>query len=190
MKSILKIRDFESLNSIQEKLSKNEPLSKNQSNLLLELLEQLPEPDFQLSSKIPQNYPIEITVWDLGEIQESLEKWRRLFENIPGFDYCPFSYFVDNDNITLLKENVLIAAVFAPSMAYNLQNIAFEVHLVSNGTAKFLLPSIAEPDKFPELYNFKGSWHQAYMLMIETLKKGWPRTEFPIELQKFLSKTS
>lgn len=83
-------------------------------------------------------------------------------------------------------------AWFAPSYAYNsaktAHDPAYEVQLKGDGTASFELPTLQDAQRYPELYNFRGSWKEAYLLLIETLKNGWPMEEFPEELQQFLKK--
>lgn len=126
--------------------------------------------------------------WEMSS--ESAMKWQELFSNIPGFDFAGNCYFLDSDSLDLLKMGVVMIAIFAPSLSYNrvASNNGYEVWLKDNGSAKFWFPTFEDAEKHPELYNFKGSWKDAYLLLIETLKKGWPLEEFPEELQKFLKK--
>jgi len=185
----LKIKDIQAFNSIKEALSKHEPLSNGQQNQLINLLANLLPADKYLSDKIPTNELFEVKVWDIDRIEKQLEKWKDIFHNLPGYDYCPFCYLVDQDNTDLLRKNIVIVAVFAPSFTYNEERDAgFEVHLKDDGTATFWLPTLEDGEKYPELYSFKGSWKEAYLLLIATLQKGWPMEEFPEELQKFLPK--
>lgn len=82
-------------------------------------------------------------------------------------------------------------AVFAPSLAYLTDRKAsegYEIRFKGDGTARFWFPTFRDVEAYPELYSFKGSWKEAYLLLIETLKKGWPTEGFPEELRQFLKK--
>jgi hypothetical protein len=60
--------------------------------------------------------------------------------------------------------------------------------LKDDGSAKFWFPTFEDAEQYPELFNFRGTWKEAYLLLIETLKNGWPMEEFPDELKLFLKK--
>ncbi len=184
------ISDISRLNSLQNRLADNKRISTVDKMFLAEFLAQIPRDKTLLTERVPLNEMFSIKVWDKHD--KDLQYWVTLFENLPGWDYCPFSFLVDNDNINLLKENVVIVAWFAPSYSYNSirseKDCAYEVWLKDDGTAVFQLPSLQDAEKYPELYNFKGTWKEAYYLLIETLKKGWPMEEFPDELLPLLKK--
>lgn len=188
----LKISDIQILQDIQRSLFEHHPLTKKQEKKLSFFLSQLPHPDVLITEKVPLYEQFKVKLWDLNEIDKCLDQWRRLFDNLPGWDYCPFSFLVGNDNPDLLNGGVIIVARFAPSYAYNFiksdRERAYEIRLKDDGTALFQLPTFADAKLYHELYNFRGAWKEAYLLLIETLKKGWPMEEFPEELQQFLKK--
>jgi hypothetical protein len=157
--------------------------------MLRNLLTQLPIADALLSEQIPMYEEFEVKVWTFDQVEHELEKWRALFNHLPGYNICPFSYFVDGDEPEFVRKRLIIVAQFAPNMAYiEERDVSFKVYLKDDGTATFYLPTLEDAEQFPELYYFKGSWKEAYLLLIETLQKGWPMEEFPEELQKFLPK--
>lgn len=184
----LRIRDINILNDIRKALYKHQSLSIEQQDILSEFLLNLPKAVSLLKEKVPLNQTINVELLETDKISPVLKKWEALFNNLPGWDFCPICYIVDKDDLDALKENVLIIAIFSPSYSYNLihKGEGYEVWLKSDGTSQFKLPSLEDAELFPELYNFKGSWKEAYLLLIETLQKGWPMEEFPKELQKFL----
>jgi hypothetical protein len=190
MKTItLTISDIGYLNSIQACLYDNRPISANGKVFLAKFLSQLPNIETILLEKPFFNEAFEIKVWHMKAIEVYLEKWIALFDNIPGFDYCPCCLLV-GDAPELLQKKVIMVAPFAPSMSYNLDSSkdGYEILIKDDGTALFHLPTLEDAELFPELYNFKGSWLEAYLLLIETLKKGWPMEEFPEELLPLLKK--
>ncbi|QEM12973.1 hypothetical protein [Mucilaginibacter rubeus] len=174
------------LTAIKKHLSTQITLTEDDRVLLIDCISSL------LTETSFFDFPTEIKISDVGQIDSVLEKWIALFNNLPGWDYCPFCFLADDDNLELLQKNTIITAWFAPSYAYNSirssNNRAYEVRLKADGTAKFWFPTFEDAEQYPELYNFKGSWKEAYYLLIETLKKGWPMEEFPEELQQFLKK--
>ncbi len=189
MKSItLTISDIDQLNSIKKNLSEKRSLTKKQQDILSHFLNQLPSTDTLLAERTPLDKQLEAKLWDMEKIHEHLEYWVNLFGNLPGWDYCPFCTIVDSENIRLLRKNVIAMAFFAPSFSHNAnkKKEGYEVHLRDDSTALFELPTLEDAEAYPELYNFKGTWKEAYLLLIKTLKKGWPIEEFPEELQKFL----
>src|ERR1700733_6332623 len=193
MKQItLTIANIDRLYSIQNHLAENKAISTTDKVYLAEFLSQIPSVNTFLMEKVPLNDTFTVKLWNTSKIEVELQKWQRLFDNLPGWDYCPFCFIVDKDNIELLQRNVIMVEWFAPSYAYNSNRIGndepYEVHLKDNGTAIFSLPTLRDAEQYPELYNFKGSWKEAYMLLIETLKKGWPMEEFPEELKPLLKK--
>jgi len=188
----LTISDISHLHAIENRLTINTTLSLSDQTILRKILSQFPTDSDLLANKIPIDEPLPVNAWDLSKLENNLNHWKTLFGNLPGWDYCPFSFLVDNDNLELLHQNVLIVAWFAPSYAYNVvrssENRAYEVWLKDDGSAIFQLPTLKDAEKYPELYHFNGSWKEAYLLLIETLKKGWPMEEFPVELRPFLKK--
>ena len=186
----LKIADIARLKSIEATLFKNAPLTSEDQFYLADIISRMPTTEDLLAERIPLDAPIEVTAWDMDKTDSSLEKWRKLFAVPIGWDYTGFCYPVPETDRLMLEKNVIMIAQFAPSMTHNLnhEKRCYEVLLKDNGMAVFELPTLEDVQFYPELYNFKGSWKEAYLLLIETLKKGWPMEEFPEELQQFLKK--
>jgi len=188
----LKIKDIQILNDIQKSLSERQPLTEKQQAALSYFLSRLPQTDTLILECTSLDEEFGVQLWEVGKIDDHLEQWKKLFGNLPGWDYCPICVVVDNDNPEMLRKNVLVIAVFAPSYAYNCirssEERGYEVWLKDDGTAQFHVPTLADAERYPELYNFKGTWKEAYYLLIETLKKGWPMEEFPEELLPLLKK--
>lgn len=183
----LKTRDINSLKKIQEALIRKQAFTNQDKKILLGLLKQLPPPEKLVGKKFPREQALSIKIQNTTTIGMELEKWKTLFGNLPGWDFCPFSFFVDEENKQLLYNNVIIVAVFAPSLSYNItRKDGYRVYLKDDGTATFSLPTDEDIKKYPQLNNFQGTWLQAYYLLIKTLRKGWPMEKFPDELQQFL----
>jgi len=186
------IKDIDALNNIQKKFLEYQPITTREQSILGKFLSQIPPTSTFLSKKISFDENITVSLWTVSLVQSNLKRWQSLFANLPGWDYCPFCYIVDDETPELLQKNVIIVAWFAPSYAYNSirseKNRAYEVWLKDDGTALFQVPTLKDAKLYPKLYNFKGSWKEAYLLLIETLRKGWPMEEFPEELKPFLKK--
>jgi hypothetical protein len=188
MKQIITLADLEPLKSIQNSLLNQQSLTSEQQIHLSRFLSLFPVSQNFTSNDFPLNELMEINIEDKNGFQSQLEKWLKLFENIPGYDYVS-SWFVQQEELELLSKNVIMIVDFAPSLSYNLSHLdGYYIHLKDNGTASFSLPTFQDAEIYPELYNFKGTWKEAYFLLIETLKKGWPMEEFPEELKPFLKK--
>lgn len=188
----LKIKDIQNLNEIKKSLSDKQPLTEKQQTNLIHFLSQLPQTENLFLEQTSLDEQFDARLWEVGKIDNHLDQWERLFGNLPGWDYCPICAVVDNDNVEMLRKNVIMFAVFAPSYAYNCirssEERGYEVWLKDDGTAQFHVPTLTDAEAYPELYNFKGTWKEAYYILIETLKKGWPMEEFPEELLPLLKK--
>jgi hypothetical protein len=189
MKKItLTIKDIDLLKSTQKSLLDSRILTLEQQIHLSQFLSQIPTSENFLLDKIALDELIEVHVWDMDNLQGQLEKWRRLFGNIPGYDYVS-SWMVQQGEVDLLNKNVILTVDFAPSASYNASHLdGFYIYLKDDGTARFQLPTLQDAEQYPELYNFKGTWKEAYLLLIETLKKGWRMEEFPEEFERLLKK--
>eukprot|EP01037_Dinobryon_pediforme_P007926 gene7926-7998_t len=187
--------EIKDLNLIKEAFANKQPLTSDQQTYLVNFLSQLPTEQNLLSSKIPLDVPLPVNVWDMEKIKDGTAKWIALFESLPDYNHTTFCITAYENEPELIKIGTLVVALFAPTLTYAvylsevaLDNESFEVHLKDDGTAYFKLPTLQDAEHYPELYNFKGSWKEAYLLLIETLKKGWPMEEFPEELKPFLKK--
>jgi len=190
-KFALKIEDVASFDQIQQILETNKNLSKKQRDSLCRLLSQFPETSELLSEKIPFDLPIETKIWNFKEVRGQLEKWKRLFLKLPGFDGSPLCLLWDElDLLGITDSDVIFSVSFAPSLEYNLKGKKpLRLYLKTNGLASFQLWSVEDIEKYPQLYNFEGNWAESYYLVVETMKNGWPQQEFPKELQRFLSES-
>jgi hypothetical protein len=122
-----------------------------------------------------------------------LEKWVALFNNLPknGNELSVHAGLISaDDSVELVRKNIIMSGSFIPSIAYSrrrkgeIKNIGFD--LKTDGTATFQFWRIEDAENFPDLYNFNGSWKDAYLLTIKTLQQGWPQTKFPTEFEQFL----
>jgi hypothetical protein len=181
---ILKIKDIESLNTIQQKLHSASHLGKNltkkEKEMLAAFLSGLPSANNLLSKDLGELTPFELSfevkVWDLNPILPHLEQWRTLFSGFPSRSGPVQAKIVDSieeDNADVVKENVIIESYFAPSLAHSNKGRYISIFLKTDGTARFLFDTIEDLNDFPELYNFKGSWKEAYLIVTEILNKGW-----------------
>lgn len=193
----LKIKETHLLKAIGKTLNSELPLTKEQRAFLVKLCSKIPETKHFLEEKPFLEDTIQVNLLDIAFIEENLKKWQALFENIPGFDFAPYSYVTIEQGIIgdgvseLLAKGVLIVATFSPCATYGLlpeEKDGIDVYLKDDGTAMFSLLTQKNVEQYPELYTFKGSWKEAYLLMIETIKRGWPMEGFPKELQGFLPK--
>lgn len=185
------ISDIQKLNSIKAQLSNKRPLTAVEQEYLLHFLTQVPTPDARLLKDIATEEPIRVMAWDVAEIEEILQKWKQLFYDLPGFDHSPSADIVDlHGNPDWFHQNIIMVVTFSPTLSHNEFECKepFEVRLKDDGTALFWFPTCDDSRNYPELYNFGGTWKEAYLLLIETLKRGWPMEEFPEELRPFLKK--
>jgi hypothetical protein len=185
------VTDIQRLNSIKTLLYNKQSLTTVEQEYLLDFLIQVPTPNTDLLKDIALDEPIEVRVWDVIKIDEVLKKWRMLLMTLPGFDFAPFVEIIDQTSAPrLFHKNIILSGWFSPTLAHNEfeGSEPFEIHLKDNGTASFWFPTFEDAEQYPELYNFKGSWKEAYLLLIETMKKGWPMEEFPKELLPLLKK--
>lgn len=195
MKNVtLRIQDIESLNGIKERLDSFKPLSNEQQDLLLHFLSHLPPTQSLIAEKVSFDETFAVKVYDLRELRPDRDKWFALFKALPsnGSRFYPSVSWVDVDMLDEYESTeVFISVSFVPSYAYSKNAPGFEtvdLHLNTDGTAKFVLFTVQDTRNFPELYSFEGSWKEAYLMTVKTLKEGWPQTKFPKELEKLLPK--
>ncbi|MDP1728498.1 MAG: hypothetical protein Q8M15_17065 [Bacteroidota bacterium] len=191
--AILKIRDLESLTEIKDRIGMGLNLNRSQLETIKSFLSSLPASNELISKKLVEKTPIdmsfEIQVWNLKTIWPHLEKWRKLFSNFPdqnGYIQAVIHEEMTDDNPEAIKENVIIESYFFPSVAHLGADKSIGIYLKADGTARFVLTTLTDLEEFPELYHFKGTWEDTYFLVIETLKKGWPKVKFPKKLQPLI----
>jgi hypothetical protein len=190
---ILKIREIESLTEIKESIGRGLNLNRSQLETLNSFLSALPNSNEiiskELVGKTPFDITFEIQVWNLKTIWPHLEKWRKLFSNFPNHNdsiQAVIHEDITEDNLGAIKENVIIESYFFPSIAHLGSDKSISIYLKADGTARFILTTLVDLEEFPELYDFKGTWEEAYFLVIKTLKKGWPNEKFPQKLQSLI----
>jgi hypothetical protein len=184
----LTVSDIVHLKSIQNRLVKYKAISKSEKFYLAKILAQIPNVETLLIDKVPINGIFNVISIDQQE--KNLQCWLALLNIGPGWDYAPFCYLVVEEDTVMLNKNVIMITQFAPSMSRNLDSSkrGFELWFKDNGDAVFWLPTLEDAEQYHNLYSFKGSWNEAYYLLIETWKIGWPMEEFPEELRQFLIK--
>jgi hypothetical protein len=184
----LTVSDIARLNSIQNRLVNYKTISKTEKLYLAQILAQIPSLKVLLSNKVAIQETFDVKALDQQE--KNIQRWVALLNTGPGWDYAPFCYLVVEEDIAMLSKNVIIITQFAPSMSRNLDTSkrGFELWFKDDGQALFWLPSLEDAEYYPDLYSFKGTWKEAYLLLVNTWKKGWPMEEFPEELQQFLKK--
>lgn len=189
----LLIKDIETLNIAQQKLNKNQHLTGQETECLIHLLNNLPSTAMILLEKLRFDEKINIDVCDLQLIDQDIDKWLQLFNKIPklGGDHHPIALFADADEQPFYwKNKVIIEVSFVPSyMANRKKDRADKIIcllLKVDGTAIFQMTSFQLAEEYKDLFLFNGSWHEAYIMLIKVLKKGWPQTKFPAEFEQFL----
>ena len=181
---VLKIKEIKTLNEIAEILSQNKKtLSSDQIEYLSAFLRQLPTPtEIRLhQGLLDEAFEVEVVNW--RNLEKEAEKWLGLFDQLPG---SHIDIPDNHDSIPKLSRIVAFDISFNPT--YEEPDHWVVVELKTDGSAEFDFNTVEEAKRFPELFNFKGTWKEAYVLIIKTLKNGWPMELFPEEFQKLLSK--
>jgi hypothetical protein len=190
----LTVQGIETLKRVQNKLYNRKRLSSDELNALDNFLTSLPPSESLLNEKFPLNESFEIKLFDIEEMWPQLDKWITLFNSLPknGNPNYPHAGWIDaEEDKDFWSKNIIIEVAFIPSFAYSKrgkeENQVIGLNLKTDGSATFEFWFIEDAENFPELYNFKGSWNEAYLLVVKTLQQGWPQTEFPKEFEQFLS---
>ncbi len=191
----LTVQDIEILNIAKNRLLSRKQLSSKELYVLSNFLEGLPKAETLLAEKFPLDKKFDIKVLDINQVWPHLERWLSLFNHLPknGLSNFPRAYWVDaEEDKCFWKKNVIIEAAFIPSLAYSKKNEArgqiVRLALKTDGTAIFRFSATEDAEAFPDLYLFDGSWKEAYILTVKTLRQGWPQTKFPKEFEPFLKK--
>jgi|SRR6185312_1694301 len=191
----LTVQDIEILKKAQHKLQNRKPLSSEEDHALDNFLTSLPPPETLLNKKFPLNENFEIKLFDIKQMWPQLEKWIGLFNSLPkngNAHYSNAGWIDAEEDKDFWKRNVIIDVTFIPSFSYSKrcegENRIVGLSLKTDGTAAFQFWIVEDAENFPELYNFKGSWREAYLLVVKTLQQGWPQTKFPKEFEQFLKK--
>jgi len=182
---VLTVMDLLVLADIQKAVLKGDSLSKNQRDVLSNFLSELLKGTENMSYQIPVDSDVAIELCDLKSAENDLPKWAKLFLSLPGSEVCVTGEMLENG----INNNgsIALAIAFAPSLEHRKRDALFDIYLMYDGTAKIIIELVEDAEEFAELYNFKGSWKEAYFLLLETMRKGWPQENFPKELLKFLS---
>lgn len=185
----LSVRDIEILKNAKHKLNLRKRLSSDERDVLDNLLAGLPPSEILLNEKFPLDERFEIKIFDIEESWPQIEKWIDLFNSLPKETSFTgvHAMWIDDD---FWKRNVIIEVSFIPTLAHSKRkdNKSIYLSLKIDGTALFKFNLIKDAENFPELYQFNGSWKDAYLLVVKTLQQGWPQTKFPKEFEQFLKK--
>ncbi|MFA5987733.1 MAG: hypothetical protein WC797_03745 [Candidatus Paceibacterota bacterium] len=189
----LTVKNIEILNAIQNKSYQKVPLTDDERYALDDFLQNLPSTKDLFADRTPIDELFVVDLFDSDEMQMHLEKWVSLFQSLPkngSNTYPSAGWIFPEEDCDFWKRKVIIEAEFLPSLTYSRkeENQAIGLNLKIDGTAVFNLILVEDVETFPELYNFKGTWMEAYLLTVKTLKEGWPQTKFPKELEQFLPK--
>lgn len=191
----LTVKDIEVLKKAQSKLYSGKRLSSDERSTLDNFLASLPSPATLLKEKFPLDENFEIKVFNIEEMWPHMKKWLDLFNSLPknGDEYHPSAGWLDaEEDDTFWKRNVIIEAEFIPSLAFSKRedkgDRTIGIFLKTDGTAEFVFWQVRDAEQYPDLYSFKGSWKEAYLLTVKTLQQGWPQTKFPEELLPLLKK--
>jgi hypothetical protein len=189
----LALKDIDALNKIQTKLYQKKRLSSEERYILDAFLQNLPSTSDLLKEKFPLDELFEIKLFDIKEMRLHMEKWINLFNALPknANMHLPSAGWFDAEEDPLFwKRNVIIEAEFIPSLAYSKKESfrTIGLNLKTDGTAYFVFDLLDDAKAFPELYQFNGSWKEAYLFVVKTLQQGWPQTKFPEEFEQFLKK--
>lgn len=183
------------MNQVQKKLTKSTPLTDEEDLALDAFLTNIPKAKQLLADKYPLDEQFEVQVFDFDAMIPHFDKWCNLFEALPknGATHYPNAGWFDaREDKNFWKRGVVIEASFIPSLEFYRRgekgNQIIGINLKVDGTATFEFWMIEDAEKFPELYNFRGSWKEAYLLTVKTLQEGWPQTKFPPELESLLKK--
>lgn len=174
----LRIENIKILNEIKEALRKGENLSRTQRNELLYLLTNIPEVKDLLSCRTSPEAMFETSVLNISSAVLHLEKWINYFYSLPSSS----AFLVKKEDVDLIKKGVIIKAIFPPSFLYNEFGKFIEVHLKQDGKAVFHFSSFEDAEQFPNLYRFKGTWKEAFLLIVLTIKSNWPTEYLSSEL--------
>ena len=186
----LTVKKIELLNTINRKLLKEEPLTTEDHDILSDFLLQLPSPSTLINERFPLDDKFEVKIIDMQEVMPHLEKWIKLFQNLPNNAtlYPEAGWFDANEDCDFWRRNVIIEASFIPTLEHSIreENQTIGLNLKCNGTAEFEFYLVEDAKSFPDLFDFKGTWKEAYLLTVKTLIGGWPQTSFPEELERLL----
>lgn len=187
----LSIKDIEILNNIYSKLACNQSLTLQERNELKTFLWGMPSTKLLLNEKVPLGEDFQLNVLDIKHTEPILEKWFSLFNGLSKLSEkfkVEAVWKYSNEDDTFWEKGILIEVKFMPASTFtqNEQDNRIRLVLNADSTAFFEVLFVEQAKEFPELYNFKGSWENAYLLTLKALSKGWPRIGFPEKFEQFL----
>jgi len=112
---------------------------------------------------------------------QTLNELEKLFETFPKHNNLHIIYVnVTNptDNPELILDGVLLYIEFYPNEEYFEDRHLIELHFYENGLAHFEISPINDPDYFPELWEFTGTWKQSIAKLVDLVKIGWHNLDF------------
>jgi hypothetical protein len=189
------VKEILILNEIQAKLANHKLLTIEEQNILAGFLSNLPESEMILHDKVSLDESFEIKMFDVERNRQELDKWIDLFHTLPKHRIYPYAALTEIDedgDREYVRKGVIIEFVFVPSYFHSLKEFEphriFDLKLKINGTAVFTLRTLEDIELYPDLYSFNGSWKDAFILVVQTLKKGWPQEPFPKKFEHVLSR--
>lgn len=191
----LSVNDIEVLNTIYNKLSSNLKLSRKDRTVLSEFLYGLPSINKILTERFPLNDLFEVELYSVEQMRPHIQKWIRLFNRLPR-EISRFGihagWLDGQEDDSFWETNVVIEGEFIPTQQLSTRKddgcLSIGIILKADGTATFKFADLRLAERFTDLYNFNGSWKEAYLLVAKTLQQGWPQTKFPLEFEQFLTK--
>jgi hypothetical protein len=182
----LTLTELDRLKAIQKNLKGMKVLPISQQSYLYSILSLFPTSEEMLLRCIGNATGFQVNLWDTKRLEAHLIDWCRLFAGVPGYDHSTNFCIVGPERADLLRRNVIVVSNFSPSMSYHLSQSGnpCEVHLHDDGTASFWLPTFDLAERYPDMDFFRGTWQEAYQLLAETIRAGWPMEEFPQQLKQ------
>jgi hypothetical protein len=176
------------LNFLQNRLSKSCQISKVGEQFLSKTPTDVHSAESQFARK--DSLTNAFYFYALEEQAAILQNWFDLLNLAPGNSYARYRCLVIAEYPLLFCNEIIIITRFSPSIAHHLNKAerSCELWFKGDNTAIFWLPTLKDAETFPELYDFKGSWKEAYLLLLKVWQRNWPIEEFSEELLKFLLK--
>src|SRR6185312_5032439 len=192
-KLTLTVQDIEILKKAKDKIYHRKRLSSDESEILNNFLATLPPSETILNLKFPIDESFEFEIFDIAQMWPYLKKWidlfNKLFSKRKGLSGHACWISAD-DSEELVRKNIIITGSFIPSFAYSKkgkdENKIIGFNLETDGKAVLEVWKMEDARTFPDLYEFKGTWKESYLLIVKTLQSGWPQTTFPKEFEQFL----
>ncbi len=171
--------DLRILDRISEKTASNLTITFTiqEQKVLNALLTELSkvDPDFIMNL----NQETKLSIWASESQSLNLENWEQLFGQLPGFKEC---IRVDSHE----DEDYSQMGAIYPTTIHRVKDKLCELILRGDGSSTFMFSSTKEIKLPRALRYFSGKWSEAFKLMAQTLREGWPQQEFPKKFESLL----